>query len=122
MNACGAPYPAWNRRKAVVAERDGPCLQEDVLMTFRAADGAADQCGGIRLNDKKDLVAKTKKLSLFQCLYFLVVEAIREHMQHEFMGVRGSVGGLVDTEKSCPFNTKAPDGELSKQFILSANL
>ena len=41
-------------------------------------------------------------------------------MQRELMGIRGIVGGLVETEQSSLFFKQALDGELSKTFTLSA--
>ena len=102
----------------MLAKRRGPCLPQDMLMAFRAADRDRNE---IEFDEEK--MTKWQKLSLFQRLYSHVVcgvvQAIREQMQRELMGAKGFVACLVKTDKSSKFYTKDPGtGKVKEQFIL----
>ena len=124
----------------MLAKRKGPCLLQDVLLAFRAADHNRKE-----IEFDEENMTWSQKTSLFQHLYFYVVsdvvQSIREQMQRELMGAKGFVAGLVKTGKSSKFShakgfvaglvktgksskfyTEDPvTGEVKEQFISSAS-
>ena len=115
----------------MLAQRRGPCLPQDVLLAFGAADRTRKQIEIEEIDEEttdpsQKLRLFQRKLALFHRLYSHVVcdvvVAIREQMQRELMGAKGFVAGLVKTDKSSKFYTKDPDtDEVKEQFISSAS-